>query len=305
MTRRSFPVLVMLAALAVTLVATSCTSASSPSARPDVVRSVAATRTEAPAEPVTKVLAFVVENHSLRQMRQGMPWLNNLAKKYGYATRYHAIRHPSLPNYLAIAGGKTFGVTDDLDPSDHPISSASVFGRAIRSGGTATTYAEGMASRCQLTSSGRYAVRHNPWAYFTRERKLCRHHDVQLSQLQADVDAGTLPNVGMVVPDLCNDAHDCGLSTADRWLRRKVGMVLGGPDFASGGLAVVVTADEDDRQSGNRVLTVVAHPSLDHRVVRKGLTHYSLSRAYAEAGGFKPLGKAAGARSLLTAFGLS
>jgi acid phosphatase len=111
--------------------------------------------------------------------------------------------------------------------------------------------------------------------------------------------------VGLVVPDMCNDAHDCSLAQADRLMKQKVGMVLQGPDYASGQLAVVITADEDDGQHGNRVLTVVAHPSLSHRVVKRALTHYSLSRSLAEAAAVKPVGRAGNARSLLAAFGLT
>jgi hypothetical protein len=253
---------------------------------------------------MTKLMVFVVENHSIQQMQRQMPWLNHLATRYGYATRYDALTHPSLPNYLAIAGGDMFGVTDDAPPSAHPIRRPSVFGRAVRAGRTATTYAEGMTSRCQQVNGGRYAVRHNPWTYFRSEHRLCRRHDVPLRRLRGDVDAGALPRIGLVVPDVCNDAHDCSLARSDRWMKRKVGMVLDGPDFSSGHLAVVVTADEDDGDHGNRVLTVVANPSLHHDVVRRGLTHYSLSRAFAEAAGVRPVGHAAHSRSLLQSFGL-
>jgi acid phosphatase len=249
-------------------------------------------------------MVFVVENHSIAEMRHRMPYLAQVAGQFGYATRYRALTHPSLPNYLAITGGDMFGVTDDGPPSAHPITELSVFGRAVRAGRTATTYAEGMRSRCQLVSSGRYAVRHNPWTYFRAERGLCRQHDVPLRRLRGDVEAGNLPQLGMVIPDICNDAHDCTLGRADRWLRRQVGAVLDGPDFSSGHLAVVVTADEDDGHHGNRVLTVVAHPRLHHDVVRRGLTHYSLSRAYAEVAGIPARDHAASARSLLRAFGL-
>jgi phosphatidylinositol-3-phosphatase len=253
---------------------------------------------------VTKLLVFVVENHSLQQMRRRMPWLRHLASRYGYAARYDALTHPSLPNYLAIAGGDMFGVTDDAPPSAHPIGETSVFGRAVRAGRTAAIYAEGMASRCQQVNGGRYAVRHNPWTYFRSEHRLCRRHDVPLRRLGRDVGSRTLPQIGMVVPDVCNDAHDCSLAQSDAWMKRKVGMVLDGPDFASRHLAVVVTADEDDGDHGNRVLTVVANPTLHHQVVRRGLTHYSLSRAYAEVAGVRPSAHAAHARSLLRAFGL-
>jgi acid phosphatase len=254
---------------------------------------------------VTKLLVFVVENHSLQQMREGMPYVNALAKKYGYATNYHAVTHPSLPNYLSIAGGDTFGVTDDASPSAHQLSGPTVFGRAIEAGGTAKLYAEDMATKCQLDPSGDYAVKHNPWAYFVDERELCNRYDVPLRRLGRDADGGHLPTVGMVIPDLCNDAHDCALSRADGWLRKKVGRVLAGPDWKSGHLAVVITADEDDRLSGNVVLTVVAHPALSHVVVTTRLGHYGLSRSYSQVSGADPIGHAANAASMLKKFGLT
>lgn len=253
---------------------------------------------------VTKLLVFVVENHSMDQMQQEMPWLDGVAQTYGYTTDYRALTHPSLPNYLAMAGGDMFGVTDDHPPSAHPIDAPSVFGQALDAGRSATVYAESMTEPCQRDDDGLYAVRHNPWTYFTAEQRLCLEHDLPLPALAQDVASGRLPNVGLVVPNTCSDAHDCPLSRADDWMRQYVGPVLAGPDFASGHLAVVVTADEDDKEHDNRILTVVAHPSLDHAVVDTELTHYSLSRAYAEAAGIDPLANAADAPSLLSAFGL-
>ena len=254
---------------------------------------------------VSKVLVLVVENHSLRQMRADMPFTFGLAKRYGYADHYRAVRHPSLPNYLAMTGGSTYGVTDDRDPSVNGTHTVSVFGQALAHGRTAKTYAESMPSNCATAASGRYAVKHNPWAYHLDERADCDRYDVPLPALADDVTAGALPNVGLVVPNLCHDAHDCPLATADRWMKRQVRMVKAGPDFTSGDLAIVVTADEDDRHQDNRVLTVVAQKSLDGVVVSDPLTHWSLSRSLSETAGASPLGKARDADGLLEAFGLS
>ena len=95
------------------------------------------------------------------------------------------------------------------------------------------------------------------------------------------------------------------LLEADEWIRDQVGLVLSGPDFATGRLAVVITADEDDGSDNNRILTVVAHPGLQHVVVHAQLDHYSLSRTYADVAGVPPLQQAAQAPDHCSeAFGL-
>jgi acid phosphatase len=256
-------------------------------------------------EPISKVLVLVVENHSLDSMRREMPWTNALAQRYGYTTGYRAVAHPSLPNYLAITGGDTFGIADDRDPAAHVLHGASVFGQALEAHRTARVYAEGMPAPCAVTSSGRYAVKHNPWAYFADERPACKRYDVPLGTLAGDVHSGALPNVGLVVPDVCNDAHSCPLSTADRWLRDVVGQVMSGPDFTSGRLLVVITADEDDHDQGNLVLTTLVNRQIDHAVVRSDLSHYSLSGLLSRVAGAQPLRRAQSAPPLAGAFGLA
>jgi Phosphoesterase family len=261
---------------------------------------------QAAAPRVTKVLVFVEENHSLAQMRSGMPYTFGLATTYGYATSYTATRHPSLPNYLAIAGGRTFGVADDKAPSEHPLAGRSAFRAAILAGRTARTYAESMPANCTLTPSGQYAVKHNPWAYFawSGERADCRKFDLPETRLAGDITNGRLPTVGMVVPNLCHDAHNCSLATADAWFKSRMQRIFAGPDWKAGRLAVVLTADEDDSASGNQVLTVVIHPSQHGHVVTTPLTHYSMTRLYNDVAHTKRLGAAATAPSLSAAFGL-
>ena len=50
------------------------------------------------------------------------------ARAYGTATNFYAISHPSLPNYLVLAGGSTFGVADDDVPAAHRLHGRSLFG---------------------------------------------------------------------------------------------------------------------------------------------------------------------------------
>jgi hypothetical protein len=258
---------------------------------------------------VTKVLTVVEENHSLAQMQVGMPYLFAQAQQYGYADHYTAITHPSLPNYLALAGGSTFGIIDDLSPSNHPLTGPNVFGQAIGAGLTAKSYQESMPGNCSTSSSGRYAVRHNPWAYWTDDRANCMVNDVpsgtsSSGPLHDDIVGGALPNVGELTPNLDNDAHDGSLATADAWLQGWLQLIYASPDWNSGHLAVIVTADEDDRSSNNTVLTTVIHPSQFHNVVTQPLTHYSWTRFMTDLTHTPCIGSGCSATSVGTAFGL-
>lgn len=268
----------------------------------------------ASAGVATKVLVIMEENHSYAQMGQGMPFLAKLSDAYGYATHWSAITHPSAPNYLAIAGGSTFGITDDAAPAadERAIGAApSVFDQAIQAGKTAGTYAESMPKNCHVydfpdRSEGvpEYVVRHNPWAYFSSGRDSCLATDQALSHFATDVADNGLPNVGFLVPNLDHDAHDGSLSTADHWLEQQLIPVLSSDDFTSGRLVVVVTADEDDKASGNTVLTSVLSTALSHKVVDSPLTHYSLTRFIAQVLGVTPLQQGAHAPDMKAAFGL-
>jgi hypothetical protein len=263
--------------------------------------------------PPTKVLVVIEENHSYAQMSAEMPYLFGLSKSYGYATDWTAITHPSLPNYLAIAGGSTFGINDDRNPAAHDgqIGQApSVFDQALDAGKSAGTYAESMPSSdtCRLddypTGAATYAVRHNPWAYFPASRSRCQSRDLSLDGLAAAAKGDALPNVAFLIPNLCDDAHNCPLAAADAFLQRTLPDVLASKDFTSGRLTVVVTADEDDRHSGNVVLTSVLSTHLAGKVVTTHLTHYSLTRYIAEVLGVTPLGDGRTAPDLKSAFGL-
>lgn len=287
----------------------SATPTTSPSALsgPTPSSSTASGKPHGGTPAITKVLVFVVENHSLDQMRADMPKTYALAQQYAYATDYQAVTHPSLPNYLTMASGDTGGVTDDNPPSDHPLQGPSIFERALQAGRTAGLYADAMPTPCDTSSSGTYAVKHNPWAYFPSERADCQKYDVPVSGLDSAVSSGSLPDVGMVVPDLCNDAHDCPLSTADSWIAGKVAMVMSGPDWRSGHLAIVITADEDDSSSvpdpNNRVLTVVVAPDQQHHVVTAALTHKSLYGLFEDVAGV-PHTEPSSVGSMAQAFGL-
>jgi phosphatidylinositol-3-phosphatase len=261
---------------------------------------------------VEKVLVIVEENRSVEDAEAHMPFLMSQAQSYGTATNFYAIKHPSLPNYLVLTGGSTFGVTDDDDPDAHRLQGPSLFGQLVSAGRTAKTYAEAMPTNCARENHETYAARHNPWAYFDdpAERAACEQFDVPSGSPAAgalldDITAGTLPTFGLLIPDICNDGHDCSATTTDDWLRSWLPIVKQGPDFRSNRVAIVITWDEDDEHSGNRVPMVVIHPSLKQKQVTTRLDHYGLSASISRMGGIPPLREADKGVDVFAAFGLS
>jgi acid phosphatase len=302
---------VALVAAAVTVVACSSTAAGGQPASPPRAETAASAPTSA-AVPPTKVLLIVEENENDHSALRHMPFLARLGRRYGHTTHFRASAHPSLPNYLALAGGSTFGVRDDADPSAHRLHAATVFDQALARNDTAKAYAESMPGNCTLTSSGRYAVRHNPWTYFhaAKSRANCRRDDVPsgtrtAGALHDDVVGGTLPTVGMVTPNLDHDAHDGTLAAADRWLKRWMAVIRSGPDWTSGQLAIVITFDENNGTAKpNTVLTTVVSPTTHHVVSSAHLTDYSWTRYADRLIGAHLLRHAKRAHSLRAAFGL-
>jgi acid phosphatase len=309
-----------LAAVALLATATACgtgvratTAGRGPTgSRADADRATATTATTATTASVgriTKLLVIVEENHSRRVALASMPYLRKLAGRYGQATHYVAVTHPSLPNYLAITGGSTFGVTDDAWPSSHRIRGRSVFGQALAAHRSARVYAQSQPLRCDHVDSGRYAVRHTGWPYFASETTACKLRQVAAGMpsggnLATATASGHLPNVGLVVPNLCYDAHDCSLATADGWLSRWIPVLRSGPDYRAGRLAIVVTFDEGSA-TDNNVAFVVVSPYVHSVVATRHLTHYSLTRAVDAVLGVPPLRKAALAPAMPAAFHLA
>jgi acid phosphatase len=250
------------------------------------------------------------ENHGTPEVfPSGMPYLWHLARRYGHAPDWSAITHPSLPNYLAIFSGSAFNDPPDCGPGPGCAYPApSVFGQALALGKTARSYEESMPRPCDRSDSGTYAVRHNPWAYVPGETAACRSGDVPAGTpsggaLASAVRTGTLPSIGLITPNLINDAHDGTLGQADAWLRRWIPVIMSGPDWRHGRLAIAVVFDEGD--PGLQVPFVLIAPGLSGAVTGQPLDHYALTRLIDQIIGAPPLRQAAGAPDLARRLGLT
>jgi phosphatidylinositol-3-phosphatase len=253
----------------------------------------------APIPDFDHVIVVVFENKESGSVlgSPNAPTFNLYGRRYARITQSYGVTHPSLPNYLALVSGSTWGITTNCV-------ACSVYARSLAdtieaSGRSWKTYAEGLPRPGFLGgSSGRYAKRHNPFAYFrpiaaTPERA---QRLVPLWELATDLAANDLPDFALVVPDLCHSMHDCPVSVGDTWLRRTVGPLLELPRTA-----IFITFDEGGTsvRGGGHIATLAVGTAVRAGARFRPVTnHYGLLRTIEQAWGLPKLGRSATARPI-------
>lgn len=211
------------------------------------------------------IAVIVMENEEYGDIigSSSTPFINRLARTYALARQMYGIRHPSLPNYLALTGGSTFGI--DSDCTDCSVPGSGVAGQLSAKRLTWRGYMEGLPRPCFTGGeAGNYAKKHDPFLYYraiVANPQACRNV-VPLGQLASDERAGRLPTLSWITPNLCHDMHDCDPVVGDRFLRGLVPPLLRalGPN----GL-LVLTFDEGSSDngccrlaSGGHIVTILA-----------------------------------------------
>lgn len=257
-----------------------------------------------PVPAFSRIVIIVLENREFDLVigNPQMPNFNGWAKDYTLLTQHYAIRHPSLPNYIAMIGGDTFGI--DSNCTDCYVDAVSLPDLLEASGRSWKTYQEHMPEPCYLNDTLRYVRKHNPFIYFDpirTDEERCRAHVVPLTELEKDLASGELPDFIFITPDICNSAHDCDLQTADAWLGKWVDWLMGNPQMARDGL-IILTWDEGQGEhtccglatGGGRVATILISPLATHGFEdNTPYTHYSLLKTIAAAWDLPLLGHAA------------
>ncbi len=197
--------------------------------------------------------------------------LNALAKKNVLMTNYYAIRHPSLPNYIALMSGDTQGITKDC--TDCFVDATNLADLIEASGRTWKSYQEGMPSPCFVGNKKDYVQKHNPLIYFDSIRlntDRCERSIVPLTELDEDLSSDQFPNFAFIMPDMCNSGHDCPLDTADQWVGDMVDRLQKSKALGDNSL-IIITFDEGDEKTtttccglpakaGGRIVTVLISP---------------------------------------------
>lgn len=191
------------------------------------------------------VFTIVLENHDADVLAE-MPYLQGLADQYASADAYYADHHPSLPNYLQLLSGTDGGVADDEGPDKHQLDAENLASQLDAAGIPWRAYMEAMGEPCVMKDKGRYAVRHDPFVYFTsvtRDKAMCREHVVDMDAHLAEDLASNAYRYMWITPDECNDMHDCEPGTTDDWLADLIPQLMASDGYKNGG-AIFVLWDE-------------------------------------------------------------
>ena len=246
------------------------------------------------------VVVIVMENKEEKDVigTKDAPYLTRLARRYASISRSYGVRHPSLPNYIALTSGSTQGITSNC--TSCLISATSIVDQLEAKGLGWRAYMEDLPRPCwDGAESGGYAKKHNPFMYYdavAANPSRCRNV-VPFRRLTRDLRRGTVPAYSFVTPNLCNDTHDCGIAHGDRFLSRLVPALRRavGPHGY-----LVLTYDEGSSDAGccggsegGRIATIVSGPD-----VRAGarspipVDHYGVLATIQDSLGLPRLGAA-------------
>lgn len=249
----------------------------------------------------------------------GGPYMIHLGNQYSSVTHYSGVSHPSLPNYLALLGGSTFGCDgyDGLPNSNACTAlawnSQNLVDRIEAAGLRWKAYMESMPSNCYGNSTGRggYYARHDPFVYFsdivTNPARCARVVPVSLgaSLLISDLgSASTASNFMWLTPNGCDDMHDCPLSTGDNYLSQLVPKILNSTIFKTQKAALFITCDNGNGQYP----TDYVYASWSGPVVKTNYksstsySHYSLAKTLETAWGLSSLTSNDSGASAMTEF---
>jgi len=207
-----------------------------------------------------------------------------MAREGTVLSRYHAVGHPSGPNYRAMISGEMWGHREVVD-AFHP-SVASVAATARPS---TPTYVYHLA--------GTIARRHNPFADLHAPVAAERRGFDAFAQ---DAD-GRLPQHCLVYVgwDDANDLHDGDFRSADRNLAALLDILdrsrwFATPDGDDRYPALFICYDEDDGSENNRVFAAWWGRRVQRGSVSATLhTHYGLCRTITDNFDLPALGRAA------------
>jgi acid phosphatase len=227
------------------------------------------------------IVVVIFENHNYPDLigSSSAPNFNALATDDHSAlfTNYHAIEHPSQPNYFDLYAGCDQGVQDDNLPMNIPYTTVNLGRQLIDAGKTFITYSEGLPSvGYNGVTSGEYARKHNPAANWMGTGTNQIPPTTNQPYTAFPTDYTKLPTVCFVVPNLIDDMHDGTIQQGDTWLAKNMNPFVQWAKTHNS--LLICTFDEDELTTGGQILTIFAGQVVKPGQYSEWATHFSVLR---------------------------
>src|SRR5438128_7179622 len=159
----------------------------------------------------------LMENHDLSDIYGPAPYMTQLADQYAFSQHWASITNPSQPNYIALIGGSTFGVSGD---GNHPnLNDPTLVDIIENSGHTWNAIAEGSGSGCSINPDR--GEDHFPFLSYTTitgsAARCANLHSGGPTDVVAALNAGT--SFIWFTPNDGHNMHDNSVASGDSWLQ--------------------------------------------------------------------------------------
>jgi hypothetical protein len=232
--------------------------------------------------PIRHVVTIVLENEGYSTI-MAQPYEAHLCEEFACASSYYAICHPSLPNYLSLTSGEPGpSPTDSCGGTEYPpggYSTTSIATLLDAAGLSWNAYEEDMNAPCGQAnypansasefpnSTGGYAVRHDPFAYYSDLGQaapggVCAEHVLGWSSWYSALSSPDPAAYIFITPNTCDDGHngpgayptgcasppgDSNAAEADYWLSREIPLIQNASWYSSS--VIFITYDEGESTS--------------------------------------------------------
>jgi Phosphoesterase family len=267
-----------------------------------------------------RVVIIVLENGDYEAAIKD-PNLADLARHGASFSNFHALFHPSYPNYLAMIAGTDFGIhrrgrflADRQVNFPNDAAHKTIADRLIASGLDFKNYAEELpegncpyridSQHVSKSKKGDYARKHVPFLSFEEVQEKWCDRVVRVDSGKGnsllgddnffvkDAKAG-LVAYSFYSPNMNNDGHNTNVHFAAEWLHKFLDKTF--PEKLRKGTLVIVTFDESDHNADNRIYTLLLGDMVkeasqqDPKVLNRHYTHYDVLRTIEDNFGLEPV----------------
>ena len=267
----------------------------------------------APARHFDRVLIIVLENVDYDVASKDKNFADLAAQGAGF-TNFHALFHPSYPNYLAMVAGTDFDIhrrgrylADNQVNFPNDAAHRTIADRLIAAGLDFKQYAEELpnatcpwnySSQHASDKRGNYVRRHVPFLSFREVQQKWCDRVIGVDSSKSDNYFVQDARKGLVAysfytPNLNHDGHDTNAQTAGAWVKKFLSDTF--TEKLRQGTLVVVTFDESGGNADNRIFTLFLGDMVkpanqqDPKALAKFNNHYSVLRTIEDNFGLEPL----------------